>query len=294
MIEENPAPVGVQRPPIQCGKHPCKGNAHRVSCYMEDALDLPDDCFFPVTINNFQVQRVRWNHRNQKWEGLLNDLVTPTKPSVEELSQEWMDSNFDDAFKDSLIARGQEARRFIKLPPGAPRTSSKIPDDLMRDDAPIVYFKQEATWTCVTDSLASLLFYMGEEDLANNIHLMGQSLNGTQTVAGKIEVLKTVDVLGKARETMRKFGPWLTPYKIEGESCIEKLLVPSPHPKALCILGSDGDTSHAIAIVESWIFDSGLSHAMPLCAKALDFACGDNCQCVGIVGGYEFRINKKG
>jgi hypothetical protein len=51
---------------------------------------------------------------------------------------------------------------------------------------------------------------------------------------------------------------------------------------------SDNQCNHAVTLIDDWLFDSNLPVALKLSKASLDFCCGQNCTCVGIVSGYEF------
>lgn len=254
---------------------------HKGSCYMTYSFDLPENERFDVDINNFQVQRLRWNSNKEQWEGLVNDLVTATPANVENLPNDWVEENFDEEFRQKMIVASKH-KKFLKIPPGAPRTSTDIPINLWDRDAPTITFQQGNAWTCVTDSMANAFTYLGNSTYASVIHEFGveKSNNGT-TMA--------IDMLGEARKKISSFGPRWHPKIIDrNKHQLELLLTNSNTMKTFVLMGDDRDSSHAVTIVDRWIFDSGLKVALPLCQEALDFACGDNTKCVGFVLGYEF------
>ena len=61
----------------------------------------------------------------------------------------------------------------------------------------------------------------------------------------------------------------------------------------LCVLkSSDNSASHAVTVVENYIFDSNLSHALELNKKNLDWCCSDyNCEETfqGVHSAYRFE-----
>ena len=56
--------------------------------------------------------------------------------------------------------------------------------------------------------------------------------------------------------------------------------------------GSDNSQSHAVAIVNDWIFDGNCQNALPLCKENLDICCGaPDAKFVRIRKGYRFYLN---
>ena len=65
----------------------------------------------------------------------------------------------------------------MRIPPGNPRTNSTVPHHLFDEKAPVMQYVQGTRKTCVTDSLASSLFHLNYEILAEHIHQIGISRN---------------------------------------------------------------------------------------------------------------------
>ena len=69
---------------------------------------------------------------------------------------------------------------------------------------------------------------------------------------------------------------------------VNSILVPSSDFRLVCLLGDDFDNTHAITIIDNWIFDSGLERALPLTQDSLNYCCGDNTVCLKDDKGYAF------
>jgi hypothetical protein len=54
------------------------------------------------------------------------------------------------------------------------------------------------------------------------------------------------------------------------------------------LLGADGGTQHAVAIVDDLVFDSNLPNALTLTRRALDWCCGDKDGYVGLSKAIKF------
>ena len=54
---------------------------------------------------------------------------------------------------------------------------------------------------------------------------------------------------------------------------LDPLADASPHPTTVQLLGEDGGVGHAVTIVDGWVFDATLAHALPLSRAALDECC---------------------
>jgi len=70
--------------------------------------------------------------------------------------------------------------------------------------------------------------------------------------------------------------PWRLDVLSEDNDCIQ-LCANAPVDTCFMVWvlrGTDGSTSHCVAVVQHWIFDSNLSKALPLTRASLDWCCG--------------------
>lgn len=262
---------------------------------MITGIDLDDTEAFNVEINNYQISQIRWNKTKGSFEGFVSDGVVSWKPVTETLSDEWVAENFAADFVADLKMKGNIDTRFVCIPPGAPRTSSDLPLSLIRENAPNIVFTQGNLRSCVTDSLASALWYKGRAGLAQRIHDLGRLeifRNGTPY---QDLVKPTKNLFSRESNSFLR--------TIKRSIPLSRLLIESDVVCLFILRSDDGDTGHAVSIVDNWIFDSGLKMAMPLSIEGLNHACGEGVRCIGIHDGFEIipkikkqpnpKINKK-
>jgi hypothetical protein len=231
-------------------------------------------------INNFQVAKVRFNSKTKSFEGLIQDPMTDRTGVVEQLEDDWVRKNLDDDFLVDLETRAEKSSRFIRVPVGKSMPLTKIPENLTTEDAPYLYFCQGDKNTCITDSLASALVYQQNLIWAKRIHDLGIEFLGRTSQNSQPLIVEVVNTLRKNREYQ--------PKKIDHKTPIDELIRPSNYLRTIVLKSSDGQSNHAVSLIEQWVFDSNIPVALKLCKDSLDFCCGQNCSCVGIVNGYEF------
>ena len=136
---------------VKCRHTPSQ---HDDNCYVSYIVNIPESDgklprFYTTTE---QITKIRFNAETKTWQGLVRSVYgkagketskeKDTQDNVEDLENDWMIENFDEALLERIKAREQQDSRFIKLPPGRPRLSSKIPGHLASSQAPEVYYLQ--------------------------------------------------------------------------------------------------------------------------------------------------------
>jgi hypothetical protein len=232
-----------------------------------------------------QITKIRWNMRALRYEGMTYDYGNEAvyKPKFVQLENTWVHQNYPEDFLTKIRAEAEQTKCYIHVRVGAPRTSTKIPKRFIVPLAPIISFRQKETyWTCISDSLASALSFLGLAEAGRQLSSFGRKLQGSGGTK--------VSWIARVNEKLSQILPKLEPFKMKRRIwTIEKLLHPTKELKMIVLLGSDGDTSHAVTIYDEWIFDSAFSNAFPLCLDALNFLCGDDCYLVGLSTGYIYR-----
>ena len=191
-----------------------------------------------------------------------------------------MIENFDEALLERIKARAQQDSRFIKQPPGRPRLSSKLPAYLASPQAPEVNYIQGTKKTCATDSFASALFYKSDLAMVAEVHNIGLFYSKNSPDINNVAVVRDF-FNGKGRKLQPRR---LKPHQLS----VNSILVPSSAFRLVFLLGSDSDNTHAVTIIDNWIFDSGLERALPLTQDSLNYCCGDNTVCLRGDKGYTF------
>ena len=209
-------------------------------------------------------------------------MVTDPQGKMVVLTDDWVDENMEPTFIDDLKTRWDSSGRFVTVPVGCAKDKEVvIPDSLLLQDAPEIYFHQGTRNTCVADSIASAFMYRSNPCYAKMIHDVGVSI-----VDFKQEGCN--NLLNLVRETIASFGPKYQPKKIPKTIELSSLVKESPNLRLVVLKSSDGQSNHAVTLIDKWIFDSTLAVAIPLSIEGLHFCCGSGCECIGIAKGYDF------
>jgi hypothetical protein len=95
---------------------------------------------------------------------------------------------------------------------------------------------------------------------------------GDASIVCKVAQKLNDDVL-PAKLWVKTKLPWRSDVLSEDNDCIQSC---ANAPVDTCFMvwvlrGTDGSTSHCVAVVQHWIFDSNLSKALPLTRASLDW-----------------------
>jgi hypothetical protein len=164
-----------------------------------------------------------------------------------------------------------------------------VTTDIIRRDVTMKY-QQGDTATCIFSSFASLLAYKGHADAGNHIQqkarlYVGQPLD--QQLYGLEKCVRDFDPDLKSLQRQVK-GPGLQewdPLDLEWETSEE-----FTEAMLVVLLGADGGTQHAVAIVDDLLFDSNLPNALKLTRCALYWCCGCKGGYVGLNKAIQFRF----
>ncbi len=248
----------------------------------------------------------------QYYQGLAIQNI-PNKPSkstvIDRLNPDWIHQVFESTFVRFVV---QNALRQSRLHAVAQKTAKvrtivDIPDkdikwidvpagnvllqpvttDLIRRDVTMKY-RQGKKATCIFSSFASLLAYKGHKDAGNRIQQkailyvglpLDQQLDGLERCVRDFDPgLKSL----QRRVRGRGLQDW-DPLDLERETSknLEEAML-------VVLLGADGGTQHAVAIVDDLVFDSNLPNALTLTRRALDWCCGGKGGYVGLSKAIKF------
>ena len=136
-----------------------------------------------------------------------------------------------------------------------------------KKESPLIFYRQsEGENTCVFASLANALRYIEDFDATLTV------------VTAMKDSVKKMDRLAAAQRLLRnrthKYSPMIVSKKRKlGGECFDVFTDISSFPTVCVLEGDDGGKTHAVTLVDSWVFDSNFCHAQPLCQDTLDFCC---------------------
>jgi hypothetical protein len=193
----------------------------------------------------------------------------------------------DNEFDLMICKAKKKPNRWVEIDAGSYRSVSLLnfPKG-MNDNYPRSFRMQPfGENTCVFNSLINAMHYITDYRARDELlSYLPQSIN--------------VEEFGKEASTRRSHAAYICNFKIKGYF-IEKrrnfdILQYHSFWPTLCILqGSDKSTTHAITVVENYIFESNCPHAIMLTKENLDWCCSSefspNVKYVQVVESYHFR-----
>ncbi len=188
---------------------------------------------------------------------------TADEKLMENYTRAWVHDVFHPRFVHMVE---QFPRQWFKVPIG---TRQLAPGEAMPEGWPKIKYRQGNQDTCVFNSMASALWFIGKTVAANALYCLGA---GTQNLSGP----QMLDALLKA---MKEHAPEIAraekwkPKSLK-LATYDPVKNTSPHPTLLQLLGKDGGTQHAVTTVDNWIFDSVEERALPLTQENLSHCCG--------------------
>ena len=270
----------------------------RVKKLEENISNIPhtDECYFwrlnstilrrkiLVNLSESQLNQIRYNPDSQEFEGMIHYLVSKKNArKLEVLDRVWVKSNFDEAFLQTVRKKAAVTRKFFKVPPGNPTTSSKVPEELINACLPETVFRQSSNEKrCLLMSFANALHFNGYEREAWTIFNL--SLDESQYIVIFSTFRKiTRDIFPRHKITK-------LPATIDKNYLLRNI---DEKFKVVALLGNDGDAMHSVTIWNGIIFDSTLDRALPLTAESLDFILGKGVSFIGTDQGYEIDLSTK-
>jgi hypothetical protein len=232
----------------------------------------------PKTFVNSNEKEVTYP---EKWKGIIKDGTkggsTNMNAEIVTLDQGWMDANISkdmQAFAKSLREYG--TRGFVRIPEGAPTKAERPCEPL--PGAPSLKFLQEKSVqsidrSCVLKGAASCLWFLGYKRIA---YCLVNDLNHGYKMERGFEIF--AKILHSTRLERRENQHFQYCSLKKNKIRAWDILVDSKE-YMMCLVGVqsvDGKTDHAIAVAGDWIFDSNISHALPLTRESLDYCCSDS------------------
>ena len=240
------------------------------------------------------ITAYRWRWGNERYEepkegsfiGSSWDEERSTFSTFEELSEDWVLKEFGEEKVATWKQMGEKGRSWYPIPIGNSVSETTLISEEIVDGnkMPRIEYNQGTKNTCIFDSAASALHYLGYERVARIIHIEGQT-NIMTMDAGKMDCL--VQLMREHCGTM--IASKMEPKREDGFEflCASDMLTVVPR-------GDDGNTSHAVTVVDSMIFDSNYTNALPFCKESMDKICSTkqfSRKFCGIHCGYRFSRN---
>ena len=120
--------------------------------------------------------------------------------------------------------------------------------------------------SCVFSSAVSGLAFIGDDDAADMLKSkIEESVDHGNPMQLLYDIASSKEMRGYTAQKFKR-------------GKLNPLADISLHPTVLWLLGNDGGGGHAITIVNNWIFDATLPHALPLNQESLNWCCSSDSQ----------------
>jgi hypothetical protein len=217
-------------------------------------------------IDKRPVRKLKWS--GEGWSGMVGH--TPDYEWIQ-LEPEWVTENFIPQFvaecqtrKDVALivpdgrAPAPSAASPLAAPPGPP-----FGGGVRGSDVPVVKYQQGGLDACVAYSAASAASHAGLVD--------GNGASIDEKIVAVFDAASTSPL----RDVETFIHDCVVGVRVKRlkNPQLADLLEPSPFPRILALLDSDGGSNHVVTTVGSWIFDSNHEHAVPLSKGGFDACC---------------------
>jgi len=230
-----------------------------------------------------QISMIRYRKEDDKWLGYQK-----VDNRVIELDEDWV-YNFPEHVRVRAMEESEKgSNKFIRLPLG---DVIEVFPTMDVSKNPLVRYQQGYLDTCAFSSLASALFQLDFVEEARTLHDFGVLWTSTN----KENFEKTLEVLMKFIEKSPKFSLFRRTY------CVKKIRrmyniftkVPISDIRLIVFTMSDNTETHAVTVVEDYVFDANCPNALPLTKEGLDCCCGVNTNFFGVARGYHWTRRKQ-
>jgi hypothetical protein len=189
-----------------------------------------------------------------------------------ELNPKWVEYVFKGVFVELVKIK---PRHWWPVVLGEARESHDVAPETLLVSKVRVKYPQFDRDRCLVNSMASTLYYCGEQEASTQFAGMGCQFESL----GKKPALK------KLREMMREFVPCIGDGEVfnirAGKKKVIKALSVEDlvqnrtgFPTIVVPYGNDGSSNHAFVVIDDIILDSTQVFAMKLCRESLDWICG--------------------
>jgi hypothetical protein len=201
--------------------------------------------------------------------------LTKKEPMKGELLYyEWIQKNLNTGFIQLVM---ENSGHWLQIPAGRSRKRKHMEvgtDDQDINERPRVKFKQGTLNTCLFSSVASALEYCGRSRTARMVQDQALKSSRLLTNEAMIELLtKTIN-----RHEQQHGCSVSTRHYSKG--MFDPFSTSSRFPTLAIIKATDGQSDHAITIVDNWIFDGNEDHALPLSMESLHICAPPEFECV--------------
>jgi len=192
--------------------------------------------------------------------------------------------------------------KYIEMDPGNARNSSSINDDIkalqqgitipelgqrwtppLQPGNPVIVYQQYDSPTCLFKSVSNVLLYSGDRHAAEMIDYLYSSGSVThdffnainQKLRAKPHHYDIYAITGLFEGSTLRFKLNMKTDSKKNQQKQQRLKTIEAnldgYPKVGSILASDGTSGHAIGVINGWIFDSNLPHAIATTKANLDW-----------------------
>jgi hypothetical protein len=230
-----------------------------------------------------QISRLRYRIEDDTWHGYQ---IVDKKVVV--LETIWVMQQFPEDVIDRCIDEARRGNReFIRLPVGD--VIEVVPTmDISRN--PIVKYQQGNLDICAFASLASALFHLGWTEEAKLLYNFGVEW----TLFHEDSIDKSLENIARFIPKQKIFKHFRSKYeqrKIKYDYDIFQPVLQN-EIRLIVIIMSDNSETHAVTVVNNYVFDANCTNALPRTQEGLDCCCGVDANFVSVSRGYHW-VDKK-
>ena len=175
-----------------------------------------------------------------------------------EIEWDYLKSTLNTSYLELFDVQGwmRKKGRYIDIPPGDFKHHAEFFIELAKGPE-LQYCQPKGSRTCLTTSVANLLFYCNCWKHAGKVYNAQKMCKEPNLLTlFKRKLMQYLHYLKSKKVT-------ITLNNFQEESYSE--------PIVISVKGSNGKEDHMVAIYTGLIYDRNFSHAVPLCKKALDY-----------------------
>jgi hypothetical protein len=229
------------------------------------------------------VSRLRYRMEDNIWLGYeLKDR------RVCVLEESWV-MNLPERCRNRALEEAKKGNtKFIRLPVG---DIIKVVPTMDISMNPPVRFQLRDLDTCAFSSFSSALYHLGFMEEAVALHSFGEKW----TIENQSRPERTLEAIVNFIPTCDSFKYFRSKYKPRKLSSVHNIFQPVlvNEIQLVNILMSDNCETHAVTVVNNYIFDSNCNNALPLSLEGFDCCCGEDATFVGVSKGYHWYLYKE-
>ena len=234
-----------------------------------------------------QISGLRYDTVKEKYVGLELDSNTKVKKHVV-LQDSWMRENFPDLMEPLKTYANLQKVKYYRVPLADSRISEI---NNLNDNNPVIAYPQDDEKSCCFNSLACALFFLGYESEAKQIMYYKDYFFQYLYKEKFYQIAENIIEYIRLHISFRYLRIIYDQLRITSKHDVLNFQCSKEDIRLLILAGKDGGESHAICVVDTFIFDSNCKNALCLNTLSLNDCCS-GVEFDHVVKGYHFKKRK--